>query len=85
MTFPNLISPEELWRDYVSLCNIYSFFRFASVCACDREVSKQRLFHVLVEASRGILHNGSIQRELRDELFQRDSATLAHMAILVGG
>lgn len=85
LEFPNLISPEELWTDYVNICNIYSFFRFTSVCGCDREVSKKRLFHILVAASRVILHGRYTQRELRDKFFQHDSATLAHMAILLGG
>ena len=83
--FPNLISPEELWKDYVRLCNTYSFFRFAAVCGCDKEVSRERLFYILVAASRALLHNSANLNELQDELFQNDSATLAHMAILVGG
>lgn len=85
LVFPNLISPEELWKDYVNLCSIYSFFSFAAICGCDKEISRERLFHVLVAASRGILHGKNTQNQLQNELFQNDSATLAHMAILVGG
>lgn len=83
--FPNLNSPEELWKSYVNLCNIYSIYRFTSVCAMAQDASKARLFHVLVQTSRIILHNKTRQTALRDEFFQNDSATLAHMAILVGG
>lgn len=85
LVFPNLISPEELWKDYANLCSIYSFFSFAAICGCDKEISRERLFHVLVAASRGILHGKNTQNQLQNELFQNDSATLAHMAILVGG
>lgn len=82
--FPALNSPEELWKSYVNLCNLYSLYRFAAVCACQKEVSRARLTHVLVQISRTVLHNNTRQSRLRDELFKNDSATLAHMAILVG-
>lgn len=85
LTFPVLKSPEELWKSYVNLCNLYGFYRFAAVCAMDKEVSRERLFHVLVHVSRSLIHNPTQRSRLRDELFQNDSATLAHMAILVGG
>lgn len=84
LRFPYLDTPEALWRSYVSLCSLYSFFRFAAVCACEREVSRARVTHVLVQASRVLIHNRDHQAELRDELFKNDSATLAHMAILLG-
>ena len=85
LKFPLLSSPEELWKSYVNLCNLYSFYRFASVCACQKEVSRTRLTHVIVQVSRALLHNSTRQANLREELFKNDSATLAHMAILVGG
>lgn len=83
--FPTLNTPEELWKSYVNLCNIYSAYRFAAVCAMGREESRESLFHVLVQVSRALLHSGTRQSRLRDELFQNDSASLAHMGILVGG
>lgn len=83
--FPGLSTPEELWKGYVSLCNLYSFYRFAAVCGCHKEVSRERLFQVLVRASRSLLHSSTSRDRLREELFQNDSATLAHMAILVDG
>lgn len=85
MAFPNLDTPEDLWRSYVNLCNVYSFYRFTSVCAMDQEQSRERLFHILVRVGRSMLHNRSCQAELQSELFRNDSATLAHMAILVSG
>lgn len=80
---PGLGSPEKMWQSYVNLCNLYSIFRFSAVCGCGKEVSRERLFHVLVYMSRSLLHNKSRRDRLRDEFFQHDSATLAHMAILV--
>lgn len=85
LSFPDLTDPEKLWESYVNLCNLYSLFRFAAVCGCAKEVSRERLFHVLVGISRALLHNSARRNQLRDEFFQHDSATLAHMAILVGG
>ena len=85
LEFPALSDPEKLWKGYVNLCNLYSVFRFSAVCGCDKEVSKERLFHVLVGVSRSLLHNNTRRNHLRDEFFKNDSATLAHMAILVNG
>ena len=85
LSLPALNAPEELWKGYVNLCNLYGFYRFAAVCALDKEASRERLFHVLVHVSRSLIHNPAQRSRLRDELFQNDSATLAHMAILVGG
>lgn len=84
LAFPGLNSPEALWRSYVNLCNLYGFYRFVSVCGCDQAATQERLFQVLVFASRQLIHNTQRRNDLREELFQNDSATLAHMAILVG-
>ena len=83
--FPKLNSPDELWKSYVNLCNIYSLYRYAAVCGCAEEVSRERLFRSLVSVSREMLHNAVRQNKLRDEFFKNDSATLAHMAVLVSG
>ena len=83
--YPNITTPEALWESYVSFCNLNSFFRFSAVAACGEAFSKERLFHVLVEDSRKLIHNSVQQVRLRDEFFQHDSATLAHMAVLVRG
>jgi len=83
--FPFIGSPEDMWKSYVNLCSLYSFFRFSAVCGSAEADSKERLFRVLVNMSRAILHNHTRQSELREELFRNDSATLAHMAILVSG
>ena len=84
---PVLSSGEELWKGYVNFCNLYSFYRFMAVMGCREGVSdyKKELFRLMVYASRSLIHNGARQSSLRDELFQNDSATLAHMAILLGG
>lgn len=85
LAFPTVDTPEEMWKSYVNLCNLYSFYRFTAVCAMDKEVSLARLFRAVVRASRALIHDKTARTRLRDELFQNDSATLAHMAILVGG
>ncbi|MCI8914485.1 MAG: hypothetical protein HFF38_10240 [Lawsonibacter sp.] len=85
LSLPRLDTPQEMWKSYVNLCDLYSFYRFASVCSMDKEVSRARLFHAIVRASRGLIHNEVRRTQLRDEMFKNDSATLAHMAILVGG
>lgn len=84
---PSLGSPEELWKSYVNFCNLYSFYRFLSVMSCQEGAAgnREELFRLMVFASRGLIHNNAQQSSLRDELFQNDSATLAHMAILLGG
>lgn len=84
---PNLDGPEEAWKSYVNFCNLYSFYRFMAVMSCREGVEdiKQELFRLTVFASRSLIHNGARQSQLRDEFFQNDSATLAHMAILLGG
>lgn len=81
--FPLLASKEELWKGYVNLCNLYSFFRFAAVTGCAEEPTKEQLIHTLVAVSRALLHNQNRQDSLRDEFFEHNNATLAHMAILV--
>lgn len=85
MAFPTLKTPENMWKSYVNLCILYSFYRFVAVCAMDADASRQRLFHALVNVGRSLLHNPKQRSRLRDELFQNNSASLAHMAILVGG
>lgn len=84
---PVLSSREELWKGYVNFCNLYSFYHFMAVMSCREgaEGGKAELFRMMVCASRALIHNDARQTALRDEFFQNDSATLAHMAILVGG
>lgn len=83
--FPHLGSREALWKSYVSLCSLYSFFRFVSVLGCKGEATKERLFHMIVMASRATLHNQERLNGFQEELFQHESSTLAHMAILLRG
>ena len=84
---PELGSAEELWKSYVQFCNLYSFYRFMAVMSCREGIEdpKAELFRLVVCASRALIHNTAQQNQLRDELFQNDSTTLAHMAILLGG
>lgn len=85
LDFPSLNSKEALWKSYVSLCSLYSFFRFVSVLGCKEEATKERLFHMIVMASRATLHNKDRLNGFQEDLFQHDSSTLAHMAILLIG
>ena len=84
LAFPNLSSKEKLWKSYVSLCSLYSLYRFVSVLGCKQEATKERLFHSIVMASRSTLHSRDRFDGFQEELFQHDSSTLAHMAILLG-
>ena len=86
LRLPSVESPEALWRSYVNFCNLYAFYRFVTVMSCREGAPGDRdeLFRMIVFASRSLIHNTIYQAHLRDELFQNDSATLAHMAILLG-
>ena len=81
--FPKLDSKEELWKSYVSLCNLYSFYRFVSVLGCKNDTTRERLFHMIVMSSRDMLHNRGRFNGFQEQLFQNNSSTLAHMAILL--
>lgn len=83
LNFPKLGSKESLWKNYVSLCNLYSFYRFVSVLGCKDEPTKERLFHLIVMSSREILHSVGRLDKFQEHLFKHDSSTLAHMAILL--
>ncbi|EOS66255.1 flagellin lysine-N-methylase [Oscillibacter sp. 1-3] len=83
---PDCTSRELLWRSYVNFCNMYSIYRFLSVMSCRDGVSetKEELFRLLVIVSRALIHSTGA-RFLSDQMLQHDSATLAHMAILLSG
>lgn len=84
---PDLADRETLWKSYVDFCNLYSFYRFMAVASCRNGAAgdKAELFRMVVYVSRELIHNNSEKAKLRDELFKNDSATLAHMAILLSG
>lgn len=86
--FPDLKDDKtSVWKSYVNFCNLYAFFRFMAVMSC-RETSagdRDALFRSIVHASRMLLHNSGRMNALRDEFFDHDSATLAHMAVLLSG
>lgn len=85
LSSPNLSSREALWKDYVTLCSLYSFYRFVSVLGCKEDTTRERLFHIVVMASRATVHDRTRFDGFQAELFQHDSSTLAHMAILLKG
>lgn len=87
LCLPDVVSPDRLWKSYVNFCNLYSFYRFMSVMSCREEAfgDQRELFRLLVFTSRSLIHNNAHQLTLRDEFFQNDSATVAHMAILLSG
>lgn len=87
LRMPDIASKEELWRGYINFCNLYAMYRFMMVMSC-REGAPgdwEELFRLVVFTSRSLIHDGPRQNQLQDELFQNDSATLAHMAILLSG
>lgn len=83
--YPQLSSADDLWKSYVNLCNVYSFLQFAVIAGCAKDATREMLFHQVVSVMRALLHNTKRQSQLRDEFFENDSSTLAHMAILVLG
>ena len=80
--FPLLDSKESLWKSYVSLCNLYSFYRFASVAGCKDDCTKEQLFHMIVMASRATMHS-IIYGDFQEQLFKQGASSLAYMAILL--
>lgn len=87
LRYPEVDSLENLWRSYVNFCNLYSIYRFLTVMSCREDAAGDRdeLFRVIVYGSRKLIHNGALQAAVRDSFFDNDSATLAHMAILLSG
>ena len=84
---PAVENPESLWKSYLNFCNLYSIYRFAAVMSCREGATgdREELFRLLVHVSRSMLHSKDQQAALQDALFQHDSATLAHMAVLLCG
>lgn len=80
---PHVDSAEAMWKSYVSLCSIYSFFRFLTVVYGGTEPSREKLFRSVVLASRELLHNKSRRDTLRNRFFENGNSTLAHMAVLL--
>lgn len=87
LDIPDLTSVETLWKSYVNFCNLYAFYRFMAVMSCREGAAgdREELFRMMVYVSRSLIHNSFRRTALRDELFQNDSATLAHMAVLLCG
>ena len=87
LNIPNPVSPEALWKSYVNLCSLYAFYRFMAVMSCREGAGgdREELFRSMVFVGRALLHSGACRTNLRDEFFQNDSATLAHMAVLLSG
>ena len=85
--FPVLDSSVDLWKSYVNFCNLYSIYRFLAVMSCREGAAGNRdeLFRMMVYASRTLIHNGQVQTAVQDLMFETDSATLAHMSILLSG
>lgn len=87
LNLPTTISTEVLWKSYVNFCSLYAFYRFMAVMSCREGASgdREELLRMMVYVSRSLIHSGPLRAALRDELFQNDSATLAHMAVLLSG
>lgn len=84
---PDTRSREDLWKGYVNFCNLYAHYRFAAVMSCREGAAgdREELFRLIVFISRNLLHGEKNLKKLRDSFFDKDSATLAHMAILLCG
>ncbi len=83
--FPDLSSKENLWKGYVSFCNIYSLIRFVSIISCEEDVSnpKDMLFEAILFIARTVLHDKNTIKELNDLFFKNESSSLAYMMILL--
>lgn len=46
--------------------------------------SREAMFHAIVMGSRALLHDAKLSKMLQESFFRNESATLAHMAILLG-
>lgn len=75
----------KYWDFYMQLCLEYSVFRFAAVCGCAGDEKPERLFHVLTVCTRFFMHSKAWQEFFVKQFRENNSATLAHMAILVQG
>lgn len=82
---PFLDDEEILWKSYVDFCILYSIYHFMMVMSCHEgaEASRDRLFEVITMISRVFLHNNHRLKTMRDDYFANDTATLAHMAVLL--
>ena len=85
LNLPNVESTEKIWESYLDFCNLYSIYRFAAVMSCREGApgDKAELFHLLVHVNRSMLHRLDKRTGLQERLFQNNSASLAHMAILL--
>lgn len=88
MGFPNVKSKEELWKSYVSFCNIYSYARMAAICsyftpAEDEQEKKAALFRALLFVGRSLLHSYEREHLLQEEFFRNENTSLAYMQILL--
>lgn len=83
-TFPNPTGPEKLWKSYAAMCGLYSFYRFAAVLGCHKEVGRERLFQVIGTASRDVLHNTARLDRLADAVLE-NGGTMDKIAVLLGG
>lgn len=83
---PVLDTPEQLWESYVNFCSLYSFYHFMAVMSCREGAAgdKAELFKMMVQTSRRLIHDSKRKTAFGKEFFKNDSATLAHMAILLG-
>lgn len=87
LKMPTPTSADDLWKSYVSFCNLYSIYRFMAVMSCRKGAAGDRdeLFRLLVYVSRSLIHDQAGRTTLQDDFFRNDSATLAHMAVLLSG
>jgi hypothetical protein len=85
--YPHMNDEKTLWQSYVNFCNLMGFYRFMCTMTCREGVEGERedVNDMIVLVSRSLLHNRIQSARLRDELFNNESSTLAHMAILLGG
>lgn len=82
LVFPDPSSPDGLWRSYCLFCVLYSFYRFTAVLGCAKETSRDRLFQVVGQVSRCMLHNNTRRDEIWNEMLTANHTSMAYMAVL---
>ncbi len=84
-SLPILSSKEDMWKEYVGFCNLYSLLRFVAITSCteDGEQPKEQLIKAIVWIAREILHSRETNQRLKEIFFENESASLAHMAVLL--
>lgn len=74
---------ENVWRSFLHFCSYYSFMKYMAVGYLGEGSTERDVLYLFSSCSRVLLHNHRFAKMLADQLQLNESATLAHMALLV--